>query len=340
MLYTGPNWDPRLPLPRNHSKAYPEGPLSDELFCVAWSGDGEKIASGSSRGVRLWTATHEQKPAYIDFDTGLISAVAMNPQGGTFAITVGNNAHLCDLKTGTTLRSFVSPAGAFNAVAFSRDGKQLATSSENQTCIWNISDGKVAAALHEPLGMVRALAYSPDGTLILSGSERGFSQVWEPETGSLVSSYSLYKEKDNNFRAPGRPPPNRDPPIRTVAWHPGGSVFCSGHSDGSIRVWQIGSSKIITAIIAHGKAVTFLAFSPDGSRFATSSEDSTVRIWNAQKYTLLLTLKKHSDPVTGLAFSPDGSRIVSVSTDGTTCIWDSRNPMKRSEALMIITSRR
>ncbi|XP_011621981.1 putative E3 ubiquitin-protein ligase LIN-1 isoform X1 [Amborella trichopoda] len=57
--------------------------------------------------------------------------------------------------------------------------------------------------------------------------------------------------------------------------------LCSGHSDGSIKVWEIKQkkSKLVQVIREHKKAVTCFALYKPGDSLLSGSTDKTVRIW-------------------------------------------------------------
>src|SRR5262249_45201974 len=81
-------------------------------------------------------------------------------------------------------------------------------------------------------------------------------------------------------------------------------VLASGHSDGTIRLWDVSSGAELRAFRGHENLVRSVAFSPDGQRLASASDDHTVRLWDATSGAELLILHGHSDWVNCVAFSP------------------------------------
>lgn len=57
-------------------------------------------------------------------------------------------------------------------------------------------------------------------------------------------------------------------------------IVAVGHSDGSIRIWNVASGTVSVTLNGHKKAVTALAFDHDGLRLASGSQDTDLIIWD------------------------------------------------------------
>ena len=109
---------------------------------------------------------------------------------------------------------------------------------------------------------------------------------------------------------------------RFAAFSPEGSRIVTASADGTARVWDAATGKVIAIFSGHQSSVFFATFSPDGSRIVTTSSDYTARVWDASTGELIALLRGHELSVTSSAFSPDGARIVTVSYDKTARVWD------------------
>ena len=64
-----------------------------------------------------------------------------------------------------------------------------------------------------------------------------------------------------------------------AAFSPDGRRLATSSLDGTARVWDLESGKLMTALLGHADGVWSVAFSSDGRRVLTASRDRTARIW-------------------------------------------------------------
>jgi WD40 repeat protein len=127
--------------------------------------------------------------------------------------------------------------------------------------------------------------------------------------------------------------PAHDDWIGDLAFSPDGAHLATGSDDGTARVWDVVSGKLLLDLAGHTGWVNGVAFSPAGRYLATASADQTVKIWDistaldtgAAAGQVLLTLA-HDETVWGVAFSPDGRWLATATGNppqpGTVQLWD------------------
>ena len=57
--------------------------------------------------------------------------------------------------------------------------------------------------------------------------------------------------------------------VRAVGWSPDGSRLVSGGADGTVRVWEAGSGRLLHTLTGHTGAVWAVGWSPDGTRLVS-----------------------------------------------------------------------
>ena len=67
--------------------------------------------------------------------------------------------------------------------------------------------------------------------------------------------------------------------MRSVAWSPDGSRLVSGGGDGTVRVWEAGSGRLLYTLTGHTGRVSAVGWSPDGSRLASVGKDGRLIVW-------------------------------------------------------------
>jgi hypothetical protein len=109
-------------------------PGSKEMFCVAFSPDGQHLAAGSGDGkVRIWDARHlEAGPTRLSGHTGYVFSVAFSPTNPALIASLASDHRLVlwDWPTGREIHTWPCEVGRDtgmnSAVAFSPDGRLLA----------------------------------------------------------------------------------------------------------------------------------------------------------------------------------------------------------------------
>ena len=155
-----------------------------------------------------------------------------------------------------------------------------------------------------------AVAVSPDGGTIWSGGALAWAKVgrttylsptvlpicaWDGRTGAL--RYTL---------------PGHRRVVEALACSPDGRRLASGGWDGTVKMWDIGTRRMLWS---RPCSVPTLAFSPDGSLLAGGSA-----VWDAATGTPFRVRGDHGvgpppSAAAGTAFSPDGRTLARVSSD-------------------------
>jgi len=148
--------------------------------------------------------------------------------------------------------------------------------------------------------------FSADGRrLVISAKQTGTNGrtiVWTPETGEV-----LYLE-DVGCHA------------SNLTFSPDEKQLAGAMADRTVRIWDLGTGKLVRTLEGHVDLVNRVAFAPDGRRLASASFDRTVRVWDLSTGQSRV-LRGHGGSVETIAWLDDGAHLLTGSRDGTLRIW-------------------
>ncbi len=277
----------------------------DLLTTAAFSPDGAKLASIGGKGKVLF-------------------------EGGSELIS-DNSLRLNDVRTGRELTNLKTSVFA-SEIVFSPQGKAVAFSSFNIIRVWNTEtdtffniplsaeqnidqDGNLVsppgALPPQTSEWIIALIFSPDGRKFVSGTLGGQVEMWDVESGVVLTSFTVQN-------------PRREQ-IKTLSFSSNGVLLAAGSTD---RIYVMGSNKL-TLLREIDGGVETLVFAPDSTVLV--SGNGAIELWDVESGDKLTTLDGHSELVKTLIFSPDGKTLVSTGHDGTILVWDWDEVLKGSD---------
>jgi WD40 repeat protein len=81
--------------------------------------------------------------------------------------------------------------------------------------------------------------------------------------------------------------------VSSGAFSPDGPRIVTASQDGTARIWDAVSGRVIAGLRGHARPVLSAAFSPDGSRIVTASQDRTARMWDVATGKEISVLRGH-----------------------------------------------
>ena len=263
-----------------------------EVYAVAWSSNGEHLASGGRDGtVQIWnSATGKRVVTYRGYSEP-ISALAWSPDGKYLAFSSGKQVQIWDTTTDKLQLTYRGYSEPISALAWSPDSNYLAFSFGKQVQIWNTATDKLLLTYEGHSGRLSALAWSPDGKYLASGVRDRIVQLWGFATGKRVVTYRGYSE-----------------PISSLVWSPDGKylAFSIGKQ---VQIWDTTTDKLLLTYEGHSGRLSALAWSPDGKYLASGDHDGIIQIWNSAAGKRALAHQVYAEPISALAWSPDGKYV-------------------------------
>ena len=212
---------------------------------------------------------------------------------------------------------------AFN---LSPDKKKILTTSEDSTAkIWEVETGMLLYTIKEPGRRIRSGRFSPDGSrifLTLTEVIKGtiITKIWDTETGNYITELN---QGGSN-------------PDYAVWFTEDGKKAYSGMSDGSLKIWDAETGKLIKNFKGLKETVNteIRQFTPDGKQIISTSDEGDIKFYDAETGAFVRELKGHNFKISNIQFSPDDKKIYTSCWDNTIKVWDAES---RKELLTFLT---
>jgi hypothetical protein len=197
------------------------------------------------------------------------------------------------------------------AVALSAGGRYLASASQDRTAkIWNVASGQLQQVFKDKLGLT-GVALSRDGRLLASSGDNTI-KIWNVPEARLVRVL------------------DHDDYVEGFDFSPDARLLASATDDEAVRIWDVGTGKLVGGPLRHDEAVERVAFSPDGRFVASGDFLGTVKIWSTSTWLTVQTLSTQAEaasrgrksPIASLSFNSTGSLLLAATSLGRVKLWE------------------
>ena len=253
--------------------------------------NGERVAAVNRMGgVTIWDVASGNEILSLRGDGSSLRTVDFSPDGSKIAAGGGEGlAFLWDSVSGQRLSAFEIPEQTHSDLAFSPDGTHL-TSYGGGGIAYSWRGDSIGPFEGPSTAFVGSLVvcasplwdgeFTQDGRLQAMAGADAIAHIYTFDAGpGDVSSYTRLHSLAGH-----------DGDVTGIAFNPEGSILASAGSDGTARLWDIGTGEQISTLIDQQVALAGVDISPDGRYVLTAGEDGMLRIF----FTSVEDLMEHA----------------------------------------------
>lgn len=278
------------------------------IVAIAASPDGEKVLTGSNRGVtvHVYDDLNSQNTLEVDFSN--VHDLAYSPDGKSFAVGGGNPG-----ESGVVLifqpgekqpsRRLSQHTDLVFDVTWSSDGKQLfSVGLDKQVLLWNVEKGIVERQFVGHSKGVTSVCWLEEHELLVSAGIDQSLRVWNTSTGELVRTLDNHTAAVNDLAL--RPSTEVLPMV----------VSC-GH-DRTLRFWQPSIGRLVrfARLDATPVAAVWLPAKP---HVAIATTDGRILIVDAETTEIIREFQVADERLFSLEISIDGTTLLAGKRHGT-----------------------
>lgn len=293
---------------------------------VAWSPDGQTMASADTRGtVHIWQA-RTGHTLQIYPHTGRVLALTWSSVDVLLAAYAEPDQSLqvqqYALGTYPSIALLFQQTGLAavpSAAAWTANSQMLAfDAGDGMVRIWNIAANVHINNFQEKRAQYTELSWSSDNTQLATLSATGQLQIWDVYTAQHITSLPSTQSATLALWV------TRSQKNSELFFTNMNGALMRWRYTGSGQVQKLSSfiSRAVYAIAHPNSAsVSALALSPDKTQLLLATSDGLVQARDALSGNLISTYTGHSAQVNAIAWGPDGEHIATASMDTTVQIW-------------------
>jgi len=234
---------------------------SDEVILSGW-GDDKMRMYRIDNGNKVWQIDNAHK--------GGVTTMCLS--GNHKFICSGGAQGECrvwELRSREMVSNLKEHTHRVSKVQLWQDDLHLISASRDKALLcWDLKTEKRVSAHIQRMGGINSFDIVPGENLILTTGQDRKITYWDLREPNAVRSF----DTNNN-------PKNGDECFSLACSH-NGKYFATGGSEEIVRLWDIGTGKVLGEGAGHSGTINTVAFSADDKQFISGGKDGSIFLWN------------------------------------------------------------
>ncbi len=320
--------DPQLP-PRDGDPR-PGVAHWDLLQSLAFNSEGDLLASGSYREVKLWRRPRDVRTLQLAAE-GPVTAVATSADGQWIATSGRDHAIRVWQATGALSATCVGHTDVIHRLVFLPDQRQLASAGQDGTLrIWNLADGQCREVIGTPAPVLSLDCVGPLPVDVNDSFRSSENTHWLVSGGGD----NLVRVWGNMSQAARQVETIPADAQRLAVSQDGGLLACAAPT-GAISVLDTANFAVQRQWTAPQGAAAGLAWLPARNdaqpslpaRLVSLHADGSAVVWHAAQGAVLDRFQGAFSPARSVAASADGKSLVVGYENGVATAWNLAGPV-------------
>lgn len=196
----------------------------------------------------------------------------------------------------------------FRCIAYSDDGQRFAIADELNVSVFHTGDSQPQHQI--PCALATSIALSSDGKWLAVGLNSGHVKVYDAMSGKIVRTLAGVSATGSLETGP----------CWALCFSPTGKELLTAGPDQHIRVWAVGSWRLLNTLRGHTGNVVQLAIRADGRLAVSLATDNEFRVWDINKGQCV-AVSNDRELFDGITFMADSNYVVTSSFGRTVELW-------------------
>lgn len=337
------------------------GMHNDHVLSVAWSPDGEAVATGSrDASICVWDSTkgtllgkklvgHAKfitdlawEPLHLKKGAGRLPRLVSSSKDGT--------ARVWDVETGVCEFTLSGHTNSVSCVKWGGLGHIYTGSHDKTMKVWDAQSGRLLSTHQSHAHWINHIALSTDFALrsgpfgpttllntpmpkqnedparLKAVAQQKYDTALSQSGGvervvTASDDFTMFLWTPLKQLKPVARMTGHQKLVNHVTFSPDAAYLASASFDNSVKLWDGKTGKFVASLRGHVAAVYQCAWAADSRLLVSCSKDTTLKIWDMKTRKLKTDLPGHQDEVFAVDWSIDGTKVVSGSKDKTVRFW-------------------